>query len=492
LRTPLLRKHSGGTDVGMIGGVRTALTTLALVALAVVTSRLIAAESIFDGADGLPLLGWTAVAWALFAVAWWSQRRLPRRRAAALVVVGTLAIGIAAMAGPPNTSTDSARYAWDGIVSDAGISPYAQPPASDTLDGVREPWLFPPATAAADGTARCVGSRVVTTRSVPDGDLLCTTLNRPSVPTIYPPVAQGWFALVRGAVPPSATWWPMQLAGLVLVVAITLMVMRLLSRRGLDPCRAAWWGWCPFVASEAVTNSHIDALGVALVVGATLAAGALVVVPGRARPGSRSRRPVLVGVLLGLAAAVKFVPGTAALPLVRLSPVKVVTAAAVTFVVVYVPFVLVSGGAVLGYLPGYLREQGYESGDGFTLANLVVPGPAASAVSVVALVVVAVAQWRLADPDDPWTAQLVGAGAMLLVLSSPYPWYALVLVPFIALTGRWEWFVVPVVMTAHLLVPDVAVMRGVVPLAVVVVVAGWLLRRRARTPHAVAHEEVRA
>lgn len=460
----------------MIGRVRTALTAALLAAIVAVTARATATESIFDGRSGVPLLGWTGAAWLLFGLAWLAVRGVPRRAVSALVVGGTIALGLAAMAGPPNTSTDSARYAWDGIVSDAGASPYAQAPAADALDGLRVPWLFPEPEPGPDGALRCRGARLTSTRTVPDGDLLCTTLNRPTVPTIYPPVAQAWFAAVRAPVDVHVAWWPMQVGGLVLVTVVTLLLMRLLARRGLDPRSAAWWGWCPFVASEAVTNSHVDTLGVALVVAATLVA-----VPARGSTSHSSRvRSAVTGTLLGLAAAVKFVPVVAALPLARRRPLHVVAAAAVTVVAVYVPHILSTGGRVIGYLPGYLKEQGYDGGEGFTLSGLVFTGQVSTAVSVVALLAIAGLQWRFSDPDDPWTAQLVGAGSMLLVVSSPYPWYALVLVPFIALTRRWEWFVVPLLMTAHLLVPDVAVMRAVIPVALSVVVAGALVRRRNR------------
>ena len=468
---------------------RAALTTALLAALVAVTARATATESIFDGASGVPLLGWTAGAWLLFGLAWLAVRRVPRRAASVLVLGGTVALGLAAMAGPPNTSTDSARYAWDGIVSDAGTSPYAYAPVADALDGLRVPWLYPEPAPAADGTPRCTGARVASTRTVPDGDRLCTTLNRPAVPTIYPPTAQAWFAVVRAPVDVHATWWPMQAGGVVLVVVVTLLLMRLLARRGLDPGAAAWWGWCPFVASEAVTNSHVDTLGVAFVVAATLVA----VPPPGSTPRSTRRRATAAGVLLGLAATVKFVPVVAALPLARRRPLYVVASAAATVVAVYVPHVVATGGQVVGYLPGYLKEQGYEGGDGFTLTGLLLSGPASTALSVVALVTVAALQWRFTDPDDPWTAQLVGAGAMLLVVSSPFPWYALVLVPFIALTRRWEWFVVPLLMSAHLLVPGVAVLRAVIPVAVAVVVAGWLVRRRPQSDDAApALEEVTA
>lgn len=450
--------------------VRTLGTGAALVALAFVMARA-TTETVFDGASGVPLLGWTVVAWGLFALAWRGLCRAPQRSALVLVVVGTVMVAGAALSGPPNTSTDSARYAWDGIVTGSGVSPWAHPPASDALDDLREPWLYPAPLVAADGSVRCVGPRLTEVRSVPDGDLLCTTLNRPGVPTIYPPVAQGWFAAVRALVPTTTTWWPMQVGGAVLVVAITLLLMRLLASSGRDPRYAAWWGWCPFVASEAVTNSHVDVVGVALLLAATL------LVKNASSAGSK-RTSLVVGVLLGLSAAVKVTVGVVALPLVRHRPLLAAGAATVTVAAVYLPATLVSGWSVLGYLPGYLDEQGYQNGSGFVLTSLLLPGRWSVALAVVLLLAIAAVQWRWTDPDEPWTAQLVGGGAMLLVVSSPYPWYGLVLVPFIALTRRWEWFAVPLLMTAHLLVPQVAPLTAVVLLSLLVVAGATVARRR--------------
>ena len=91
--------------------------------------------------------------WVLFALAIFTLRLVPRRAAIVLVLVGSVAVGGAAMAGPPNTSTDSARYAWDGIVQSAGISPYDHVPADPALDDLRPEWLFP-AGADADGEPR--------------------------------------------------------------------------------------------------------------------------------------------------------------------------------------------------------------------------------------------------------------------------------------------------------------------------------------------------
>ena len=102
----------------------------------------------------------TSALWLLFGLAYWLLRRVRGKAVVALILAGSVLIGGAAMVGPPNTSTDSARYAWDGIVQNNGISPYAFTPADDRLDPLRPDWLFPAAQTTADGKEACVGERI--------------------------------------------------------------------------------------------------------------------------------------------------------------------------------------------------------------------------------------------------------------------------------------------------------------------------------------------
>ena len=78
---------------------------------------------------------------------------------------------------------------------------------------------------------------------------------------------------MRATVPDTVGYLPFQLGGLLISVAVTLMLLRALARRGLPPHLAAVWGWSPFVQLEAVNNAHVDVLGGALI----LAAGMLLV-----------------------------------------------------------------------------------------------------------------------------------------------------------------------------------------------------------------------
>lgn len=389
-------------------------------------------------------------------------RRTGPRRLGVLVVGGALLLGLAGLVTAPTTSTDSARYAWDGIVAGHGISPYAHVPADDALRSLRPSWLFPPA-----GT--CPGGRYAPGVDVPSGDPLCTALNRVGVPTIYPPVAQAFFTLVRALVPVTAQFLPFQVAGLLLVVAVTAVLVVAMLRRGLDPRWAACWGWSPFVVLEAVNNSHVDVLGCLLALLGTL----VLAVPGR------RRRSIVGGVLLGLAVATKFVPGLLVPPLLRRRPLTLVLTVGATVGVVYVPFVAWTGRGVWGFLPGYLSEEGYDSGRRFVLLEFL-PGTAATVAAVVLVGVAAGLAWRFSDPARPWVAQTLLAGSVLLVVSPTYPWYALLLVPSLALSRRPEWLLVPAALEARVFSLDA--WPVVVLVAAVLVLAVSLLRIRRRGP----------
>jgi alpha-1,2-mannosyltransferase len=367
--------------------VRIALTAVLLAASTVLTAFTVLNLGVYSD-DDRPAMAWaTYTLWALFALSVWALKGVRGRAVTALVLIGCAVLGAAAMAGPPNTSTDSARYAWDGIVQNAGISPYEYVPADPALADLRTDWLFPAPTVAADGSESCDGERISKTREVGTGEVLCTAINRPQVPTIYPPLAEMLFAGVRFFVGPSAEYWPLQAVGLLFVLGTAALLLRALRRRGLPGWQAALWAWCPLVLAEGVTNSHVDLVGAVLILVATLSV--------------TIGRRALGGVALGGAIAVKLIPVIAAPALLRRQGWKVVVAAIATFAVLYIPYILSTGIGVLGYLPGYLSEEGYEDGSRFGLISLFAPGSAALPVAAILLVVTAVAVIVATDPERP-------------------------------------------------------------------------------------------
>jgi hypothetical protein len=401
---------------------RIAVTALLLAALTAVVADTVRAGNNLSN-PGRVLAGY-AVAWALFAAAAWTVRKVPARAAIVLVLVGAAAVALAALGAPPRTSNDMFRYAWDGRVQAAGISPYAYSPAAPQLARLRDNWLFPThGSCTSWGLGRA-----------PDG--LCVRINRPTVPTIYPPVAEAWFFVVHVLSPPGSRHKPLQIGGAVLMLATTVALLRVLRRRGdpqQAPGRAALWAWCPAVPFEAVNNAHIDTLGVLFTVLAL----------GTATAGGRR------GALLGAAIAVKILP-VLALPGAlcgQRRPLRilgVVSAALAAVAVAYLPYVAASGTGVLGYLPGYLQEEGYEPGhvQRFALLRLFLPDTAAGVTAVVLLALTALYVWRRGDPARPWRGALLLTGTALFLISPNYPWYSLLVIGLVALDGRWEWLTV--------------------------------------------------
>ncbi|MEV6527368.1 glycosyltransferase family 87 protein [Longispora sp. NPDC051575] len=391
-------------------GAAVAVTALALLTW-LVTSGMLPQRVV------VPLVG---ASWLVFAGAVRLVLRAPRRTAIALILLGGVVLPVLAASAPPRSSDDLYRYVWDGRVQAAGVDPYAHPPADPALRGLRDGFLWP-----ADAPW-----------CLPDGT--CTRINRPTVPTIYPPVAQAYFLGVHVLSPAGSRTRPVQLAAALIAAATALLLVRALPRFGLNPRWAALWAWCPTVFLEAGNNAHVDVLATFLAAAAltTLAGGG--VLAGRSGRG----RAVWGGVLLGLAVAVKLTPGLLAPALLRRRPVLVALAAAGTVVLGYLPHMWAVGADVLGYIPGYLTEEGYASGQRFALLTLVLPvvwAPVAAGV-----VLVAAAGWTAlrADPDRPWDAAVTMVGTALLVATPGYSWYALLLVVLVALSGRGEWLAV--------------------------------------------------
>ena len=90
----------------------------------------------------LPLL---IGAWISFLVAAWLLRKVPRRTSVALILLGGIALQLAAVSAPPRGSDDLYRYIWDGKVQAAGIDPYQYVPAATPLAGTAGEVGMPPA-----------------------------------------------------------------------------------------------------------------------------------------------------------------------------------------------------------------------------------------------------------------------------------------------------------------------------------------------------------
>lgn len=364
----------------------------------------------------VPIGAWTA----LWLVGAWSARRvgsgrLTGRRAAvvAILVVGGAARLASATGSTPSISNDLYRYGWDAHVQLSGLDPYRYPPSAPQLVPLRVPPYFP-APAGCGRLGQAPG---------------CTTLNRPSDRTIYPPVAEAWFDVVHFVVPggPVRQW---QLAGAAVDMATLGLLMIGLRGLGRDPREAAWYALCPVPVIEFAGNGHVDGLALVLLLGALLAL--------------RRGRRALAGGLIGLATMVKLYPAVAVAAAWRRGRVPMLLAFGAVAGLSYAPHVAVVGARVAGYLPGYLKEEHYSNGGRFllvgTLELLAVPPHLVAAAAVV--LVVSAAAWVLYAGPIPEQGTALLLAVLVLVTTPVQPWYAVTLAGVGLLGGGW-WLVTP-------------------------------------------------
>jgi hypothetical protein len=315
---------------------------------------------------------------------WWLGWLLGVALAARLVLLPTA----------PTLSTDAYRYVWDARVAAAGVDPYAYPPTAPAVASLRDDRIYP-------------------------------RLNHTSWRTIYPPGAQVFFRGVYAVAPDSVYAMKTAIAagellGLVLLVG-------LLQRVGLPLTRVVLYAWNPLVLVEVWGSGHLDGLVLPAIVGALLAAVA--------------GRPRTVAVVLATGALVKFYP-IVLLPLLIGVAVarseRKPRAAALAFatfagigVVGYGLFAAVSGGA-LGSLPRYFQEERFNPG----LVRTLVDHPAPTFVAVLAWLIWAT--W-LAPSNGPGARALRLVGGLTVLAPNVFPWYAIWLVPFLALAPSGAW-----------------------------------------------------
>ena len=371
------------------------------------------------------LAAWS-VAWAVgvaFAL------RLPARVAVPCVLLAALVLRLAALAGPQTLSDDLHRYSWDGRVQAAGLNPYEYPPDAPELTQLREPWLWP-------DDAHCAEIER------PPG---CTRINRPAARTIYPPAGEAWFSAVYRIAGIDARYKAWQVTGLVVDMALVGALLLALRAWRRDQRWFALYALSPFAVVEAVNNGHVDGLVALLVVVALVVAA--------------RRRPAWAGAVLGLAVLVKLYPAVLVAGLAGLAGldglagraglagrrwsalVRGGVAAAVVVAVGYLPHVLDVGAKVLGYLPGYLREEDYDAGGRYLLAGML-GLPAVPTAMLAAAGFAAVVAWVLVKRPEVPVAFVTLLGGLLLATTPVQPWYAVPLLALAVVAVRPEWTLV--------------------------------------------------
>lgn len=422
--------------------------------------------------DRWPNVTLVAVTVVLGGIGWLITRRPAGPRVMLGVVVFAALCQVPGLTQAPITSSDAYRYVWDGRVQLSGSSPYSHVPLDDSLARLRDPILFPglspEARSGVSGPPRVPADPAALAALSADDPR--TRINRPAVPTIYPPVAQAYFTAVAFLTPWSAGTFGLQLAAAALAVGLTALLAVELRRRNRDPRWAILWGWSPIVALEAGNSAHIDLLAAALIVAAVITA--------------TQRARVITGLLLGAAASVKLLP-LLLLPAFmsfRRRDLTTPFVAIGTFIASYVPHVLAVGTLVIGFLPGYLGQEGFSDGSSRSaILALVLPPADRQLVVGVLAIALALLAIRLHGRQPIALTCCWLYGAALLLTTPTYPWYGLPLIALAVLADRLEWLAVP--LAAYLAYASFGhdTQQGLIHLtaAVAVLTATWIRRRTA-------------
>jgi hypothetical protein len=341
------------------------------------------------------LLGVTHGLLTLWAVV--IAERAQNRRALLVILGIAIALRLSLLFVLPHLSTDAYRYVWDGRVQGAGINPYRFVPAAPELAFLRDTEIFP-------------------------------FINRADYAvTIYPPAAQILFYLVGRL---SDGLLAMKLAMVAFEVVTIAVLLDLLRRIGRPATRILAYAWHPLAVWEIAGSAHVDAAMVAVMV---LGVWVMAVLG----------RPVLAAVVITAAALMKPLAALA-LPFAwKPWDWRAPAAAAAVTMLLYIPYLSVGTG-VFAFVPGYLREEQIDGGEGFwavwLVTRLIGPQPLTTPVYLAAVAaLLATLAVRLCLGEDRPEARLRSLSwlvfAGIFALSPNYPWYYLAVVPFVALFG---------------------------------------------------------
>ena len=241
----------------------------------------------------------------------------PANRVTFWIVIG-FAIGLRAVTvfAEPFSSSDIYRYVWDGVVQHADVNPYRYVPGNVALTALR----------------------------APHQDVFDSMNRRDYAHTIYPPVAQMIYWVVTAF---SPTVYAMKAAMVGFECVTVAALLALLRHLGRPRVEILAYAWCPLLVWQVGEGGHIDAAVFAWIALALL---------------FRYReQTVLTGLFLGLAVFTKFYPVVLFPALYRRGDWKMPGIVVAVGAVGYAVYSSVGMG-VFGFLAGYSKEEGIDSG----------------------------------------------------------------------------------------------------------------------------------
>ena len=330
-----------------------------------------------------------------FVASWLILRARPARSLLLIVILFAVLFRLSVLFSPPYLSDDVYRYVWDGRVQAAGINPYRYIPADQSLAQLRDARIYPKIN------------------------------RRDYAHTIYPPIAEAIYFLTT-RISESLTWMKATILGFE-AIAIWA-IAQLLAAFGLSRQRVLIYAWHPLVVWEFAGSGHVDALAIAFITLALLA--------------RRSNAETLVGITLACATLVKLFPLVLLPALYSRWSWKMPLAFAITVMAVYLPYLSVGPVAVLGFLPGYVTEQGLASGEQFYILSVArrllhsASIPNAAFLIFALITVIGVAAWSVFKEKrkaGSYISQACVLATLVIVLFAPhFSWYFAWLVPYLS------------------------------------------------------------
>ncbi len=348
--------------------------------------------------DGNDILWFIKVAFVqsifYLTAVWLILRARTSRSTLVLTLIFATLFRLSILFAPPYLSDDIYRYIWDGRVQAAGINPYRYIPSDEALKNLRDEEIYPKIN------------------------------HRDSAQTIYPPVAEVIYFLTT-RVSESVTWMK---TTMVLFEALGIWaIIQLLASFGLPRQRILIYAWHPLTVWEFAGSGHLDAIIIGFLALALLA--------------RRRNAEIATGVALASATLTKFFPGVLLPTLYKRWNWRMPLVFATAIVVAYLPYLGVGPRGALGFLFGYARERGMESGEQFFLLSAIRRIPLGFHVPTVVFVVFAIvilgglAVWTLRRQtqfDENYIANALIIASTFTVLVAPhFPWYFAWLIPFL-------------------------------------------------------------
>lgn len=341
------------------------------------------------------------------------------------IVAGGLLLRLLMFWTPPALESDFYRYLWDGALSATGHNPYMYVPSKLDLPHV------PQSIRDLAIEAGYIHDRI----------------NHAELRTIYPPIAQAFFALAYLAETWSLTAW--RLVCLLCELATLGALYGLLRQLNRSALWLALYWWNPLIIKELLNAAHMEAVLLPFLAAAAFLAA--------------KHRPILACVALALAAGVKVWP-ILLVPVVlrdlvyhpRRLFVAVTIVAAIVLACAAAPLLsgLDESSGIAAYATGWRRNGGlivllqafFNLGLDADLANLVSRVLITLGAGFAAVVVA----WRpIVSRHDLVKRMMLVALAVLLLSPAQYPWYISWVLPFMAAAPVYGVFVLTALMPLY-------------------------------------------